>query len=114
MDLLESFGLALAAALPKLIELFTHLGSRDAFLAALDGTLATARAKTDSDLTAKHAHDHDGSNPTPVTPPDHSAREIHLHIHGPIVTRREDAGRALVDALRESIRRHGAKADGLP
>jgi len=46
-------------ALPKLAELLTHLGSRDAVLATLDGALVTARKKTDADLRHKHEHDHD-------------------------------------------------------
>jgi hypothetical protein len=45
---------ALLAAGPRLFELFRSLDSRDAFLATLDATLATARAKTDADLSRKH------------------------------------------------------------
>lgn len=48
---------ALAGAAPKLFELFTHLGGRDGFLVAIDGMLATARAKTDADLAKKHEHE---------------------------------------------------------
>ena len=47
------FAKAIAAATPTLFNLFSHLGSRDAFLVALDGVLATARAKTDADLKKK-------------------------------------------------------------
>lgn len=43
-----------ADALPRLVELFTHLGGRDAFLVAVDAALISARAKTDADLDAKH------------------------------------------------------------
>lgn len=50
---LLDFALALASALPKLVELFQH-GGRDAVLVALDAGLATARAKNDADLAAKH------------------------------------------------------------
>jgi len=50
MDFLE----AVIAAVPKLFELFRTMGSRDGFLAALDSTLAVARARTDADLAAKH------------------------------------------------------------
>lgn len=49
---------ALAEAAPKLFELFSHAGGRDAFLVSLDSALAAARAKTDLDLKAKHEHDH--------------------------------------------------------
>ena len=49
----EAFSVVLDAA-PKIIELWRALGSRDALLAALDSALATARAKTDDDLAAKH------------------------------------------------------------
>jgi hypothetical protein len=52
--LLMDFGLLLASAIPKLIELFQH-GGRDGVLVALDGALVVARAKTDADLHAKHA-----------------------------------------------------------
>lgn len=45
---------ALMGAAPKLFELFTHTGGKDAFIVAVDAMLATARAKTDADLTAKH------------------------------------------------------------
>lgn len=48
---------ALLAAGPKLFELFRRAGSRDAFLVALDTTLATARAKSDADLARKHRQD---------------------------------------------------------
>jgi hypothetical protein len=44
-----------ANVLPKLIELFSHVGGKDAFLTAVDSTLAVARAKTDADLARKHA-----------------------------------------------------------
>ena len=54
LQLLEAFGRALAEALPKLIDLFKSVGGRDAFLVALDAALATARAKNDQDLAAKH------------------------------------------------------------
>jgi len=47
------FAKAIADATPVLFRLFSEMGSRDKFLAALDGVLATARAKTDSDLKAK-------------------------------------------------------------
>lgn len=52
--ILIEFGLLLASAIPKLIELFQH-GGRDGVLVALDGALVVARAKTDADLLAKHA-----------------------------------------------------------
>jgi len=45
---------ALASALPKLWELWSRLGDRDAFLAALDSALVTARSTTDADLARKH------------------------------------------------------------
>jgi hypothetical protein len=48
---------ALISALPKLMELFSHASGRDAFLAAIDGSLAVARAKTDEDLKRKHQGD---------------------------------------------------------
>lgn len=48
------FALVVADAMPTLARLWSQLGERDAFLAALDSTLATARAKTDLDLEAKH------------------------------------------------------------
>lgn len=43
-----------AEILPKLVDLFSHVGGRDAFLAALDSALIVARAKTDADLASKH------------------------------------------------------------
>jgi hypothetical protein len=48
------FAQAVVAAMPALFRLFQQLGSRDAFLAALDAALIAARAKTDADLEAKH------------------------------------------------------------
>ncbi len=39
--------------LPRLIELFSQAGGRDAFITAIDGTLAAARARTDAELDAK-------------------------------------------------------------
>ena len=71
--LAQEFGAVLEAALPKLFELFQHTG-RDAFLTTLDATLAAARQKTDADLTAKHAHDHDGTNPGGPPEPHSSPR----------------------------------------
>jgi hypothetical protein len=53
---LEDLAGVLVEALPKLVELFKH-GGKDAVLTALDGALVVARAKTDEDLAAKHAHD---------------------------------------------------------
>jgi hypothetical protein len=50
MDFVE----ALLRAGPKLFELFRRVGSRDAFLTAIDATLTTARAKNDADLDEKH------------------------------------------------------------
>ena len=43
--ILAAFIAALSVALPKLFELFSHLGSRDAFLAALDASLVATAAK---------------------------------------------------------------------
>ena len=43
------------SALPKLVELFKKRGGRDAFLVAVDSTLATARAVNDADFEAKIA-----------------------------------------------------------
>lgn len=53
----QEFATVLEAALPKLFDLFKHVG-RDGFLTTVDATLAAARAKTDADLQAKH---HGGS-----------------------------------------------------
>jgi hypothetical protein len=44
---------AAVAAIQAILSLAEHLGQRDAVLAALDATLATARARTDADLAAK-------------------------------------------------------------
>ena len=41
-------------AIEAVIEMAIKLGARDAVLAALDTTLAVARARTDADLRAKH------------------------------------------------------------
>ena len=41
-------------AIGAIISLASSLGQRDAVLAALDATLAAARARTDVDLEAKH------------------------------------------------------------
>lgn len=43
------------------ISIASKLGQRDGFIAALDGAFAAARARTDADLDAKHAH----AGPTP-------------------------------------------------
>ena len=46
---------ALAEATPALLKLWQAAGgSRSAFLTALDSALEVARAKTDTDLDAKH------------------------------------------------------------
>lgn len=42
------------SAIKGIISLAEQLGQRDAVLAALDATLAAARARTDRDLEAKH------------------------------------------------------------
>lgn len=66
--LLVDFGVLLASAIPKLIELFQH-GGRDGVLVALDGALVVARAKTDADLLAKHAkRATDETQPVPTVP----------------------------------------------
>lgn len=44
-------------AIEAILSLAEHMGVRDGVLAALDATLAAARARTDADLKAKHAHD---------------------------------------------------------
>lgn len=44
----------LAEATPTLVRLWEKLGSRDAFLAALDSLLVAGRVKNDADLAAKH------------------------------------------------------------
>lgn len=54
--ILVEFGLLLASAIPKLIELFKH-GGRDGVLVALDAALVAARAKNDADLATKHRDD---------------------------------------------------------
>jgi hypothetical protein len=41
-------------AIGAIISLADSLGQRDAVLAALDASLAAARARTDADLAAKH------------------------------------------------------------
>lgn len=41
-------------AIQAVISLASSLGQRDAVLAALDATLAAARARTDADLERKH------------------------------------------------------------
>lgn len=41
-------------AIRAIISLADGLGQRDAVLSALDATLASARARTDSDLDRKH------------------------------------------------------------
>lgn len=48
------FAQAVADATPTLFRLFASVGGRDKFLVALDAVLATARAKADADLAAKH------------------------------------------------------------
>lgn len=45
---------AAITAIQAIISLAEHLGQRDAVLAALDATLAAARARTDADLNRKH------------------------------------------------------------
>lgn len=66
--ILIEFGIALAAALPKLIELF-RTGGRDGVLVALDAALVTVRAKNDADLAAKHAkRAEDDTHEMPLTP----------------------------------------------
>lgn len=42
------------AGIQTIISLAEGLGQRDAVLAALDATLAAARARTDADLARKH------------------------------------------------------------
>lgn len=42
------------SAIQAIISLAENLGQRDAVLAALDATLAAARARTDADLARKH------------------------------------------------------------
>ncbi len=39
--------------LPRLVELFSQAGGRDAFITAIDATLAAARARTDAELDDK-------------------------------------------------------------
>ena len=41
-------------AIGAILSLADSLGQRDAVLAALDASLAAARARTDADLAAKH------------------------------------------------------------
>lgn len=48
---------AAITGIETIISLATSLGARDGVLSALDATLAAARARTDADLKAKHAHD---------------------------------------------------------
>lgn len=56
-----------------IISLAEKLGKRDAVLAALDATLAAARARTDDDLARKHR----GDEPTgKTTVPGDSVEEI--------------------------------------
>jgi hypothetical protein len=45
---------AIAGLIRAGISLAQRLGQRDSFIAALDGALAMARARTDADLEAKH------------------------------------------------------------
>lgn len=47
----------IADALPTLFQLFTTLGSRDAFLEACDQMLAAARRANDASLRRKHEDD---------------------------------------------------------
>jgi len=51
--ILKEFGEALAASIPKLIELFSRAGSRDGFLTAIDASLEVARRKTDAEILSK-------------------------------------------------------------
>jgi len=70
------------AAVLAVIDVATKLGYRDAALAALDGSLALARKKTDEDLDAKHAHDAPtlAGNQPPTQPGEpHSARGFDCH-----------------------------------
>jgi hypothetical protein len=48
------FAKALADATPLLFELWRSLGSRDAFLAAVDSMLALERKRVDAKLEEKH------------------------------------------------------------
>lgn len=51
------FGKALAEATPVLFELWRSLGSRDAFLAAVDTMLEIERKRVDEAIRRKHAAD---------------------------------------------------------
>lgn len=75
VQIVIGFAEALAEALPKLVAIFTASGSKDAFLKALDASLAVARAQDDRDLAAKHAHDAaPGNTGTPMPEPSGSTR----------------------------------------
>lgn len=96
----------LPAALPLIVDLFRH-GGRDLVLSSLDAGLKAARSKTDADLEAKHAHDHDAANTTPVEPPpDSSHRDI--LVTGYFETQ-ADFGAAVQRAIDAHHRRDGRK-----
>ena len=44
----------LAQAIPRLFELWQHLGGRDPFLVTIESMLEAARAKNDGDIERKH------------------------------------------------------------
>jgi hypothetical protein len=71
----EFFGWVIAA-IPKLYELARAAGSRDLFLASLDGALAVSRKKVDADLEAKHDHEtRPGKRSASKHPPAHKSEK---------------------------------------